>query len=246
MSSRSSIDSSSLNSDIDIEFTLEDVYDTLHEAKKEREQEIENLLSAELNNVHVTLNETITHTEALKKQQQLVHSLLNQIKKERPNDYPVAQTSDIYIQVINEMENEVHDMQELFLKRKEELKEVQDNITYLEYKKTVLQDKEEICLGAMESIATETYTSEVRVAYELFKQVKKDLQTVVTKLFPNQEYMEFADLLADLTAAYTKGGDDVYIEVNSTVIQYMNFLLEADLITHHRNDKSKIKLVDLS
>lgn len=52
-------------------------------------------------------------------------------------------------------------------------------------------------------------------------------------------------MLQNLTQAYTRGGDDVYIEVGPENLIFAKFLVEADIAVYHRNDKSKIKMQDL-
>lgn len=42
-----------------------------------------------------------------------------------------------------------------------------------------------------------------------------------------------------------KGGDDVYIDVIPNELNYINFLLEADIIQYHPNDKTKIRMMEL-
>jgi len=42
-----------------------------------------------------------------------------------------------------------------------------------------------------------------------------------------------------------KGGDDVYINVEPNVLQYVNFLVEADLVQYHRNDRTRIRVTEL-
>jgi len=42
-----------------------------------------------------------------------------------------------------------------------------------------------------------------------------------------------------------KGGDDVYIDVMPNVLTYINFLLEADIIQYHPNDKTRIRMIEI-
>lgn len=48
-----------------------------------------------------------------------------------------------------------------------------------------------------------------------------------------------------LTSAYMKGGDDVYVNVTPQILNYVNFLLEADIVQYHRNDKTKVRMTEL-
>lgn len=42
-----------------------------------------------------------------------------------------------------------------------------------------------------------------------------------------------------------KGGDDVYVDVTPDVSDYVNFLIEANIVQYHRNDKTKIRMTEL-
>lgn len=49
----------------------------------------------------------------------------------------------------------------------------------------------------------------------------------------------------ELTTSYTKGGNDLYVDVTPETLDFVNFLLEADIIMYHRNDKTKVRLMDM-
>lgn len=42
-----------------------------------------------------------------------------------------------------------------------------------------------------------------------------------------------------------KGGNEVYIDVDPAAVDCVHFLIDADVAVYHRNDKNKIRLVDL-
>ncbi|XP_015601061.1 uncharacterized protein LOC107270503 [Cephus cinctus] len=226
-----------------VEFTLEDAYDMINDIKKEREQEIEGLLDAVSNNEVITLRETTTNEVIAKKQQILIESLLKRIQLDVPKDYPIPNTPDLYADLMRKMDDEIQHLQERMHAMTEHLKDIKKNISYLESKKIGLQNMKEAYLLAMENVASKTYEEEVRVTNNLLKLVKKDLHTVVNTIFPDNE--EFLEMLACLAAAYTRGGDDLYINIFPETLQYAKFLVEADIAVYHRNDKSKIRLTDL-
>lgn len=72
-----------------------------------------------------------------------------------------------------------------------------------------------------------------RGKHKLFKGIKKFLLFNLDKIFQN------------LTSAYTKGGDEMYISITPETLVFMNFLLEAGIIMYHRNDKTKVRLMDM-
>lgn len=49
----------------------------------------------------------------------------------------------------------------------------------------------------------------------------------------------------ELTTSYTRGGNDLYVDVTPETLDFVNFLLEADIIMYHRNDKTKVRLMDM-
>ncbi|KAG7212699.1 hypothetical protein KM043_012974 [Ampulex compressa] len=126
---------------------------------------------------------------------------------------------------------------------KARLSEIEDDIAYLEKKKVGLNNMKEAYLGASKTFTNRSYNTENAVTKRLFKEVKKDLHTVVDTLFPNND--GFKELLANLTSAYIKGGDDIYVDINPEVLSYVKYLIEADIVIYHRNDKSKIRMADM-
>jgi hypothetical protein len=52
-------------------------------------------------------------------------------------------------------------------------------------------------------------------------------------------------LFQTLTKALSKGGDDLYVDVEPNFIDFINFLEEADIIQFHPYDKNKIKLMNM-
>ena len=96
-----------------MEYTLEDALATLQDTQKERQQEIEDVLSVILNSGPVALNRSATPEEIQSKQQRMRHCLLNQVVKEEPRDYPVPETSDLHVEALRELEEEVRNALQL-------------------------------------------------------------------------------------------------------------------------------------
>lgn len=42
-----------------------------------------------------------------------------------------------------------------------------------------------------------------------------------------------------------KGGDDVYVNVTPDISNCVQFLVGADIVQYHRNDKTKVKMAEL-
>ncbi|XP_012270690.1 uncharacterized protein LOC105694519 [Orussus abietinus] len=225
-----------------VEFTLEDVYESLKDIKKERLQELETLVDANLNNEAAIISPK--DIEKIKKKQvRLFQCLSERLEKECPKDYPILKTSDLYVETIKELEKEVQDMQGYLEKMQNELKESKDDIVYLEKKKQGLENMRKAYQGESQKAVSKTYMDELALVNRLFKSVKTDLHLVVDTLFPNNE--DFKDLLGALTTAYTNGGDDIYIDLIPETLLCATFLIEGDIAVYHPNDTNKIKLAQL-
>ena len=226
-----------------MEYTLEDALATLQDTQKERQQEMEDVLGVILNSGPVALNRYATPEEIQSKQQRMRHCLLNQVVKEELRDYPVPGTSDLHVEALRELEEEVQNALQVVEKTKAHLEDINEYISYLEKKKTGLEKMMEAYTGAAELVASATYTKEYLIAKQMFQDVKDDLFVVVDTLFAgNQVFKEF---LASLTSAYTHGGNELYLDVTPDVFDFVNFLIEADIAVHHRNDKTKVRLMDM-
>ena len=106
-----------------------------------------------------------------------------------------------------------------------------------------LEKMKEAYAGAAELVASTTYTKEYSIAKQMFHDVKEDLFIVVDMIFT--ENQEFKDFLHELTSAYTRGGNELYLDVTPDVCEFVNFLIEADIAVLHRNDKTKVRLMDM-
>ncbi|KYN00765.1 PREDICTED: uncharacterized protein LOC108775633 [Cyphomyrmex costatus] len=224
-----------------MEYTLEDAFDSLVERQRKIEDTIEDLIDKISNNEVFTVN---TPEEVRIKQNKLHESLCKKIRQVEPEDYPILRTSDLRSEVIIELEAEIHDMQKLYNKLQEKLSDIQEDIVYLRNKKDGLSKMQKVYLeDATETFAKKTYKKEYNLIKYLFHRAKKDLKTVVGIIFPNND--DFNRLLEMLTSAYVKGGDDVYVDVTSVALRYVNILLEADIIQYHPNNKTKIRIIEL-
>lgn len=98
-------------------------------------------------------------------------------------------------------------------------------------------------LVSVQTLENKTYDHELRMSKRLFQDTRQDLHNVVEILFPEND--QFSDLLSTLVSAYTKGGDDIYVDVIPETLDAVKFLVEADIIAYHPNDKNRIKMVEL-
>ncbi|XP_068985680.1 uncharacterized protein [Bombus flavifrons] len=227
-----------------MEYTLQDAFEALKETQVERQKEIEDTMNVISNNYEqVALNKTCNPEDVRKKQHKLCNGLFSKIILEEPKDYPIPKTSDLHVEVLTELEKEVQNAHQLFEKMKTQLSDIKNDISYLQNKRMGLEKMKEAYLGANELTANTTYNTEHVIAKRMFRTVKRDLHAVVEKLFPeNQNFKEF---LGELTTSYTRGGNDLYVDVTPETLDFVNFLLEADIIMYHRNDKTKVRLMDM-
>ncbi|CAL7942722.1 unnamed protein product [Xylocopa violacea] len=226
-----------------MEYTLEDAYETLQAVLKERQAEIESLMMSIVNNGPVAFNKSCDSQEFRKKRHKLCESLANRIRLEELKDYPVPGTSELHVQVLTELEEEVQHVQQLSDKLNAVLLDVKNNVSYLKNKQNGLEQMKEAYLNTAEMVANTTYEKEMVVTKRIFRGIKRDLHTVVDKLFPDNQ--NFKTFLGELTLAYTKGGDDTYVDVSPQDLPFVNFLFEAGMVAYHRNDKTKVRLMDM-
>ncbi|XP_029178772.1 uncharacterized protein LOC114946451 isoform X2 [Nylanderia fulva] len=221
-----------------MEYTLEDALDTLMDKKIKQEKNIEDLINKISNNEVFSLKSSSTLEDIKIKQEELYQSLLKEIEQVEPEDYPIPRTSDLRVEVLNEMEKEIYDMQKLHKNLEQKLSDIQEDITYLKNKKEGLKKMQEAYLDMTETFANKTYEKELVLTKRIFQEY-----TVVDTIFADNE--SFKELLAALTSAYMKGGDDVYVNVSPDVLDHVNFLVENDIVQYHRNDKTKIRMTEL-
>ncbi|XP_012135859.1 uncharacterized protein LOC100883389 isoform X2 [Megachile rotundata] len=221
-----------------MEFTLEDALENLKDTRAERQKQLDDLKDLLSNNEAVSLVHTTGLEDIKNKQHQLYNHLLHHVSLEEPKDYAIPKTRDIHVEVLANLEAGVQDAQKLLDKMKAHLSEIEDDISYLENKKLGLEKMKDAYLGAAKMKAKTTYDKENVTAKRIFKS-----HSLIEFLFPKEP--ELKNYLGDLVLGYVKGGDDVYVDVTSEVLDFVNFLIEADIATYHRNDKSKVKLTDI-
>ncbi|XP_043258727.1 uncharacterized protein LOC122400977 [Colletes gigas] len=227
-----------------MEYTLDDAFQTLKDIQSERTKEIEDLIDTLSENSPVSFKRNSNLEEIRKKQHKCCKHLLNQVFEEKPKDFPILKTSDLHVEVLKELEEEVQTAKKFLESLQEYQSFIEDDISYLENKKIGLEKMKQAYLEHSEMIDNTSYTRENVLLKQIFNSVKKDLQTVVSTIFPDNKTI--TDFLAKLTTSYLSGGDDVYVDIlPEQELHFTNFLIEADIIMHHRNDKNKVRLMDM-
>ncbi|XP_078040825.1 uncharacterized protein LOC144472040 [Augochlora pura] len=226
-----------------MEFTLADTYDMLKDTQTKRLWQVDKLVlkSSTLN--PSSFKECSDVDEVQKKQSKMCSSLAIEIGREEPKDYPLPKSSYIEEDVISSLKNEITKALGQQKSMKECLSKIQQDITYLQDKKIGLKNMEEVYINQTEYAGATTYRAEEAVTKKIFREVKQDLDDVVDCLFPENE--EIRKFLERLTISYGKGGDDVYVDITPDVLDFVNFLIEADIAIKHRNDSNKIRLMDM-
>ncbi|KAK2576654.1 hypothetical protein KPH14_005316 [Odynerus spinipes] len=158
-------------------------------------------------------------------------------------DYPIPKTTDIYTDALNDLQKEIFNAQDLLDKTREQLQNIEKDIIYLENKRNGFNKMREMYLASAQTLENKTYDDELSRTKRLFRDTRQNLIDVVEILFPGNE--NFQNLLAALTTAYGKGGDDIYVDVVSESLDCVQYLIEADIVAYHPNDKNKIRMVDL-
>lgn len=111
-----------------MEYTLKDAFESLREKKAERQRDIDELTNVISNNEVSALNPSTSLEDVKMKQEKLRDNLLKEIQQVEPEDYPIPRTSDLRVEVINEMEEEINDMQKLLDSHERKLSAIQEDI----------------------------------------------------------------------------------------------------------------------
>lgn len=111
-----------------MEYTLEDAFETLRDKKIEQEKKMEDLINKISNNEVFTLKSLSSLEDVKMKQKRLCQSLLKEIQQIEPEDYPILRTSDLRVEIMAEMEEEIRNMQELLNSLKQKLSGIQEDI----------------------------------------------------------------------------------------------------------------------
>ncbi|XP_047359709.1 uncharacterized protein LOC124952991 [Vespa velutina] len=226
-----------------MEYTLKDTHEDLTDLQVQMRKEIEDIANVLTNNKITVLKESCTSEEVKMKQHKMAYNILKHIPKIPPKDYPIPKTIDIRIDTLNDLEKEILNAQSLLEKTQQQLQSIEKDIVYLENKKNGFNKMREMYLVSEQTLESKTYDDELSMTKRLFRDTKEDLHNVVEILFPENE--KFSNFLSALVSAYTKGGDDIYVDVIPETLDAVKFLVEADIATYHPNDKNKIKMVEL-
>lgn len=111
-----------------MEYTLEDAFETLKDKKAEQERSIEDLITKISNNEVLSLKPSSSQEDVRMRYDKLHQSLRKEVQRVEPEDYPILRTSDLRLEVMTEMETEIHDMQELLNSMQRKLSDIQEDI----------------------------------------------------------------------------------------------------------------------
>lgn len=111
-----------------MEYTLQDVLDTLKDRMEEEEKNIEDLTNRISNNEVQAVTALSSEEEIRKKNKSLIQRLITEIQQLQFQDFPIPRTSDLHAEVFREMEDEVHDMQMVLDKLERMLTDIQEDI----------------------------------------------------------------------------------------------------------------------
>lgn len=111
-----------------MEYTLDDAYETLKGKKVELEKNIEELIHIISNNKVLTITSSSSEEDVTLRQDQLKQNLLKEIEQMQPDDYPIPRTSDLHVEVMREMEEEIHNMQRLHASLQKKLADIQEDM----------------------------------------------------------------------------------------------------------------------
>ncbi|XP_043505063.1 uncharacterized protein LOC122526024 [Polistes fuscatus] len=226
-----------------MEYTLEDTYEDLTDLQELLCKEIDDLATALETNTISALKKSCTPDEVITKQHTMASSILKYIPRKPPKNYPIPNTTDIRIDTLNDLEKEIVNAESLLNKTQEELQNIEKDINYLQNKKNGFNKMREMYLTSAQLLEENTYEHELRMCKKLFKETKQDLRQIVDIIFPQNE--NFSYLLSELVVAYTKGGDDIYVDMTPEILDCAKFLVEADIAMYHPNDTNKIKMIEL-
>ncbi|KAK0167502.1 hypothetical protein PV327_004892 [Microctonus hyperodae] len=232
------------------ELTLDETYDHLKDIQAELHENIQQLLAdmSDTNNYEVQQilpHSAITPDYILKKQKRLVQELLKHDHGYDRRIDPIYNTIDAKKTTIWELEQEITNARITLDKLRDDISILKKNIACLESEKKGLERMKETYVNTVERNSTGNIinSDNVKQTKELFLAVKADLGSLVDIMFP--QYQDFKQILGELSKAYMKGGDDVYVDVGSGYIDCVKFMVEADIATYHPNDKNKLRLMDL-
>ncbi|XP_076652007.1 uncharacterized protein LOC143358613 [Halictus rubicundus] len=226
-----------------MEFTLENTADMLKDTWMERVKQIEALVKKMSELDPSSFKDSSGSEEIETKQNKMCYSLLKEVVQEEPRNYPLPGTPDLEVDVMRELEEQVRRSKDLRESLKKRLSSIQEDISYLQNKKTGLEKMKQAYLEHEELIGDTTYSTEQTITRRIFHTVKTDLDDVVHILFPDNQ--DIRNFISVLTSSYVKGGDDIYVDIIPEVVDFANFLIEADIAACHRNDKNKIRLMDM-
>ncbi|XP_074109654.1 uncharacterized protein LOC141534286 [Cotesia typhae] len=175
-------------------------------------------------------------------QLKFVKALVNEEQDYDDRIRPIKNSVDVFTSLDSALLQEISDVQTILDQAKVKFLAIKKSISSLMSEKNNLQKMKDMCSDAVENIDAETSDKDISRIKRSFLTVKADLAKVVDIIYPEDN---FHGLLKDLVNAYSKEGDEKYIDVEDVSLDCVKSLIEADIAMYHRNDRNKIRLVDL-
>lgn len=108
------------------EFTLDDTLGVLKDLKLERDQDLERIYNVQINNKHFA---PLSKTNTTEKQHKCIQNCMNLIINDKPDDWPIPKTLDMYTSTEVELAQGIREMQEYVQVAKENLKRKNTDIS---------------------------------------------------------------------------------------------------------------------
>ncbi|XP_057318112.1 uncharacterized protein LOC130663068 [Microplitis mediator] len=221
---------------------LKQTYEFLKDIEKDLLEEKNELIKILSKKPVETLPPSVNPEDIQIEQLKFVKALLSAEQDHDDRIRPAINSVDDFTSLDSELLKEISDIQEILDQTKSKFLAVQSSIISLVNEKNNLQKMKEMCSDAVENVDNVTSDKDIAKIKRSFQIVKADLARVVDIIYPEDN---FHGLLRDLVNAYSKDGDEKYIEVDKISLDCVQSLIEADIAMYHRNDRNKIRLVDL-
>ncbi|XP_008557156.1 titin homolog [Microplitis demolitor] len=225
-----------------IDDELKQTYEFLKDIEKDLLEEKNELIKILSKKPVETLSPSVSPEDIQIEQLKFVKALLSDEPVPDDRLRPVINSVDDFTSLESELLQEISELQKILDQTKSKFLAVKSSISSLVNEKNNLQKMKEVCSDAVENVDNVTSDKDIAKIKRLFQIVKADLARVVDIIYPEDN---FHGLLRDLVNAYSKDGDEKYIEIGDVSLDCVQSLIEADIAMYHRNDKNKIRLVDL-
>lgn len=110
-----------------MEYSLQDVLDTLKDKKDEQKKNIEDLTNRISNNEVYAVQASSSAEDLKIKREILLQKMITEIRQTQPENYPIPRTCDLHAELFREMEDEIQEMQMVLDKLEKTLSDIQED-----------------------------------------------------------------------------------------------------------------------